>query len=174
MAVSRQKKVSLSEGYDQALVDAPHAFVVGFRGIKVGQVTELRRKIREKGGQYIVVKNTIARRAAKGRPLDQVSEHFVGPTAVAYSGTDPVAIAKVLTDFVKENPVLEFKAGLVEGRPIAANQVVDIAAMPSREALIAKLLFLLQSPISRFVQVLAASGPRRLATVLDQIAKKKN
>ena len=174
MAVSRQKKVSLGEGYEQALASAPHAFVLGFRGIKVGQVTELRRRIREKGGHYVVIKNTVARRALQGKPLGELKDHFVGPTAVAFSLGDPVAIAKVLTEFVKESPVIEFKAGLVEGRPIAANQVGDIATMPSREQLIAKMLFLLKSPISRFVSVLAAAGPRRLATVLDQVAKQKS
>ena len=173
MAVSRQKKVALGEGYEQALADAPHAFVLGFRGIKVGQVTELRRRIRAKGGHYVVIKNTVARRALKDRPLGALKEHFVGPTAVAYSPADPVALAKVLTEFVKEAPVLEFKAGLVEGRPIAANQVSDIATLPSREELIAKVLFLVKSPVSRFVRVLAAVGPQRLALVLDQVAKQK-
>jgi large subunit ribosomal protein L10 len=174
MAVSREKKASLAEGYGQELADAPHAFVLGFRGIKVGQVTELRRRIRAKGGQYVVIKNTVARRVIQGKPLEQLGEHFSGPTAVAFSLGDPVALAKVLTDFVKEAPVLEFKAGLVEGRPIAANQVSDIATLPSREELIAKILFLMKSPISRFVRVLAAAGPQRLALVLDQVAKQKN
>jgi len=174
MAVSRAKKQSLLEGYEQALASAPHVFLVGFRGINVNQVTELRRRIREKGGHYVVVKNTIALRAAAGHPLEQLSEHFSGPTAVAFSLGDPVALAKVLTEFVKEAPVLEFKAGLVEGRPIAANQVGDIASMPGRQELIAKLLFVLQSPIARFVRVLGAAGPQRLVTVVDQIAKQKS
>jgi len=173
MAVSRAKKESLREGYEQAMAAAPHVFLVGFSGIKVGQVTELRRRIREQGGHYVVVKNTVALRAVEGKPLGQLSEHFSGPTAVAFSLGDPVAIAKVLTEFVKEAPVLEFKAGLVEGRPIAANQVDEIASLPSREVLISRLLNVMQSPISRFVRVLAAAGPQRLATVMDQIAKKK-
>jgi large subunit ribosomal protein L10 len=174
MAVSREKKVSLGEGYGKELAEAPHAFVLGFRGIKVGQVTELRRRIREKGGHYVVIKNTVARRVIQGKPLEQLQDHLVGPTAIAYSLVDPVALAKVLTEFAKETPVIEFKAGLVEGRPIAANQVSDIATMPSREELIAKILFLVKSPISRFVRVLAAAGPQRLALVLDQVAKQKS
>jgi large subunit ribosomal protein L10 len=173
MAISRAKKESLLGGYEQSMASAPHVFLVGFRGIDVNQVTELRRRIREQGGHYVVVKNTVALRAVEGKPLGQLSEHFSGPTAVAFSLGDPVALAKVLTDFVKEAPVLEFKAGLVEGQPIAANQVQDIAAMPGRQELIAKLLFLLQSPITRFVRVLAAAGPQRLATVIDQIAKQR-
>jgi large subunit ribosomal protein L10 len=174
MAVSRAKKSSIVAGYEEAMASAEHAFVVGFKGISVAQVTELRRRIREKGGHYVVVKNTLARRAVEGKPLAQVKEHFTGPTAIVFSLSDPVALAKVLTEFAKESPVLQFRAGVVEGRPIAANQVGDIAALPSREQLIAKLLYLLQSPIARFVRVLAAAGPQRLATVLDQVAKKKS
>jgi len=173
MAVSRAKKESLAESYSGEMAAAEHAFLVGFKGITVDQVTELRRRIREKGGRYVVIKNRIAKRAVEGKSLEQLAQHFEGPTAVAFSATDPVAIAKVLAEFAKEVPVLEFKAGVVEGRLIAANQVAEIAALPSREDLIAKLLFLLQSPVTRFVRVLAAAGPQRLATVLDQVAKKK-
>lgn len=173
MAVSRAKKESLVSGYEEAMASAQHAFLVGFKGITVEQATELRRRIREKGGHYVVVKNRLARRAVEGKPLASVKEHFAGPTAIAFSQDDPVAIAKVLTDFAKEAPVLEFKAGLVEGRPIAANQVGEIAALPSREQLVQRLLYVLQSPITRFVRVLAAAGPQRLATVLDQVAKNK-
>jgi large subunit ribosomal protein L10 len=173
MAVSRAKKESLVSGYEEAMASAQHAFLVGFKGITVEQATELRRRIREKGGHYVVVKNRLARRAVEGKPLATVKEHFTGPTAIAFSQDDPVAIAKVLTDFAKEAPVLEFKAGLVEGRPIAANQVGEIAALPGREQLISRLLNVLQSPITRFVRVLAAAGPQRLATVLDQVAKNR-
>jgi len=174
MAVSRAKKEALLEGYTESMTQAPHLFLVGYKGISVNQATELRRRIRETGGQYVVVKNSVVLRAAEGKALEQLKEHFSGPVAVAFSHEDPVAIAKVLTEFAKEAPFLEFKAGLVEGRPIAANEVEGIASLPSREELIAKLLFLMQSPISRFVKVLAAAGPRRLATVLDQISKQKS
>ena len=172
MALSRAQKQDILGGYGDTLADAQHAFVIGFKGITVTQATDLRSRIRAKGGKYLVVKNTLARRAVEGKPLAQVRDHFTGPTAVAY-GADPVSLAKVLTDSAKESPVIEFKAGLVEGRPVAANQVSEIAQMPSREQLIAKLLFLLQSPLTRFVRVLAAAGPQRLAIVLDQVAKNK-
>ena len=174
MAISRAKKGTIVAGYEEAMASAQHAFVIGFKGITVEQVTELRRRIREKGGHYLVVKNSLARRAVDGKPLGQVKDHFTGPTAIVFSLTDPVSLAKVLTEFAKERPVLQFKAGVVEGRPIAANQVGEIAALPSREQLIAKLLYLLQSPVTRLVRVLAAAGPQRLATVLDQVAKTKS
>ena len=173
MPLSRATKKEILSGYDEAMASAEHAFVIGFKGITVNQVTELRSRVRKSGGQYVVIKNTLARLAVAGKPLEQVREHFVGPTAVVYSKSDPVSLAKVLTEFAKDAPVIEFKAGLVEGQAIAANQVKEIASLPSRNELIAKLLFLLQSPITRFVRVLAASGPQRLAIVLDQVAKKK-
>ena len=173
MPLTRTTKEEILGGYEEAMASAEHAFVIGFKGITVNQVNDLRSKVRKSGGQYAVIKNTLARRAVAGKPLEQVKEHFTGPTAVAYSLEDPVALAKVLTDFAKDAPVIEFKGGLVEGRPIAASQVKEIASLPGRQELLAKLLFLMQSPIQRFVRVLAASGPQRLAIVLDQVAKKK-
>jgi large subunit ribosomal protein L10 len=173
MPLTRTTKEEILGGYEEAMASAEHAFVIGFKGITVNQVNDLRNKVRKSGGQYVVIKNTLARRAVSGKPLEQVKEHFTGPTAVAYSLEDPVALAKVLTDFAKDAPVIEFKGGLVEGRPIAASQVKEIASLPGRQELLAKLLFLMQSPIQRFVRVLAASGPQRLAIVLDQVAKKK-
>lgn len=173
MPLTRNTKEQILGGYEEAMASAEHAFVIGFKGITVNQVNDLRSKVRKSGGQYVVIKNTLARLAVAGKPLEQVKEHFTGPTAVAYSLADPVALAKVLTDFAKDAPVIEFKGGLVEGRPIAASQVKEIASLPGRQELLAKLLFLMQSPIQRFVRVLAASGPQRLAIVLDQVAKKK-
>lgn len=174
MSLSRATKQEILGGYEESLSAAQHAFVIGFKGITVNQVTELRSRVRKSGGKYVVIKNTLARRAVSGKALDQVKQHFTGPTAIVYSESDPVSLAKVLTDFAKETPAIEFKGGLVEGKPIAAGQVKEIAALPGRQELIAKLLFLLQSPITRFVRVLAASGPQRLAIVLDQVAKKKS
>lgn len=173
MPLSRATKQEILGGYEEAMASTEHAFIIGFKGITVNQVTELRSRVRKSGGQYVVVKNTLARRAVVGKPLEKVRDQFVGPTAVVFSKSDPVSLAKVLTDFAKETPAIEFKGGLVEGQPIAAGQVKEIASLPSRGELIAKLLFLLQSPITRFVRVLAASGPQRLAIVLDQVAKKK-
>lgn len=167
-----EKQETISS-YEAGLASAPHAFVLGFQGIKVAQVTELRRRIREKGGRYEVVKNTLALRAIEGKALDSLKEHFVGPTAVVYVDGDPVGVAKALTDFRKEAPVIEFKAGLVEKRPIRADQIEDIAKLPSRPELIGKLLYLLQSPISRLARTLAAVGPQQLAILLDQVGKQK-
>jgi large subunit ribosomal protein L10 len=158
--------------YEAGLASAPHAFLLGFQGIKVAQVTELRRRIREKGGRYEVVKNTLALRAIEGKALGSLKEHFVGPTAVVYVDGDPVGVAKALMDFRKEAPVIEFKAGLVEQRPIRADQIEDIAKLPSRTELVGKLLYLLQSPITGLVRTLAAV-PQSLVIALDQIGKQR-
>lgn len=172
MPLSRADKEEMLSQYGNGLATAPHAFLLGYQGISVPQVTELRNRVRQNGGEYVVVKNTLALRAIDGEALGALKEHFVGPTAVVWSAKDPVAIAKALTDFAKDVPVLQFKAGLVEGRPVPADQIKDIAQLPSREELIAKLLFLMQSPVTRFARVLAAV-PQQFVAVLDQVRIKK-
>ena len=172
MPLTRDDKQELLQQYEQGLATSPHAFLLGYQGIKVPQVTALREKVRQSGGEYIVVKNTLALRAIDGAALAALKDQFTGPTAVAFTDKDPVSLAKALTDFAKDVPAIQFKGGVVEGRAIGGDQVKDIASMPSREELIAKLLFLLQSPISRFVRTLAAI-PRDFVVVLDQVAKQK-
>jgi large subunit ribosomal protein L10 len=172
MPLTRSEKDKLIAEYQGGLAVAPHAFLLGFKGISVPQVTELRNRVRATGGEYLVVKNTLALRAIDSTALAALEEHFVGPTAVVFTDHDPVALAKALTDYAKEVPALEFKAGMVERRAVAAGQIKEIAQLPSREQLIAKLLYLLQSPITRFASLLAAL-PRSLVVVLDQVSKKK-
>jgi len=172
MPLTRDDKQELLQQYEQGLATSPHAFLLGYQGIKVPQVTALREKVRQSGGEYVVVKNTIALRAIDSQALAQLKEHFVGPTAVVYSLTDPVGIAKALTDYAKDVPAIKLKAGLVEGRAIGGDQIKDIASLPSREELIAKLLYLLQSPIRGLATVLAANI-RNLAVVIDQVRQQK-
>jgi large subunit ribosomal protein L10 len=172
MPLTRSAKEQLVAEYQQGLAAAPHAFILGFKGISVPQVTELRNRVRATGGEYLVVKNNLALRAIDSGALAALKEHFVGPTAVVYGESDPVALAKALTDFAKEVPVIQFKAGLVERRAVEAGQIKEIAQLPGRQELIAKLLYLLQSPITRLARVLAAV-PQSLVVVLDQIGKQK-
>lgn len=172
MPLTRTDKEKLIDEYNQGLAVAPHAFLLSYKGITVPQVTELRNRVRATGGEYVVVKNTLALRSIDSQALAALKEHFVGPTAVVFSEKDPVALAKALTDFAKDVPAVQFKAGMVERRAIAADQIKDIAQLPSREELIAKLLFLLQSPVTRFARVLAAV-PQQFVAVLDQVRKKK-
>jgi large subunit ribosomal protein L10 len=172
MALSRQQKEQILEGYQGGMAHAPHAFLVTFQGITVNQVTALRAKVRENGGEYVVVKNTLARRAVQGGPMQVLEDLFEGPVAVVFSQDDPVGLAKALTQQAKDIPALQVRGGLVDGQRVEASQVQDIANLPSREELIAKLLFLLQSPVTRFARVLAAV-PKSLVVVLDQIRQKQ-
>jgi len=173
MAQTRTQKEHLVEGYTGGIAAARHAFLVSFEGLTVAQATDLRTRIRQHGGSYEVVKNRLALRAIDGRGLEGLQDKFRGPTAVAYVEDDPVIMAKTLTEFRKEVPAIELKGALVDGQIVDAGDVESIAQLPGREELIAKLLFLLQSPITRLVRGLAAI-PRQLVVVLDQLAQKKS
>lgn len=172
MPLTRRQKEELVEGYQKGLAKAPHVFLVDYKGVTVTQVSELRRKIREVGGHYEVVKNRLVLRAIGGEALEELKGDFQGPTAVAFCGDDPVGLAKAVTDFAKDVPAIELKGGLLEGQPIAAEEVKEIAQMPSREELLTRLVFLLQSPISSFVKTLAAL-PRQFVVVLEQVRQQK-
>ena len=172
MPFSRQQKEQLLSRYEERMAQASHVFLMDYKGVTVTQDTLFRRRVREVGGAYEVVKNRLALRAIEGKSLQDLQDQFRGPTAVAYSQEDPVGLAKAITDFVKEVPALEIKGGLVEGQIIAPEDVQKIASLPSREELITKLVFLLQSPISGFVRVLGAI-PRQFVIALDQIRQQK-
>jgi large subunit ribosomal protein L10 len=170
--MNRAEKAAQVEALRKGLAKSGNAILFAFAGLKVPEVTELRRQVRATRSTYKVVKNTLAVRAAKGTPLEALSEHFMGATAVAFNEDNPVGLARVLTAFAKTNPNLVFKAALVEGLPVEAGQIKAIADLPSREELVGRLLFLMQSPLRRLVTVL--NGPvRNLAGVVRQIAQLK-
>ena len=154
----------------QDLQKSNNLFVTGYEKLHVAQDFELRKVVRGAKGKYRVVKNTLAEVASEGTPAGQVLKNLRGMTSVAYTFDDPVALAKALTAYAKANPSFTFKAGVVEGRVIDVKAINDLASMPPREEILAKLLYLINAPAQRLVTVIGAVG-RNLAVVVDQGVK---
>ncbi|MGA7617079.1 MAG: 50S ribosomal protein L10 [Thermoanaerobaculia bacterium] len=171
--MNRDEKTQFIEQMRNGVGGATSAFLIQFRGIKVPEVTELRRQIRDTGSDYIVVKNTLAMIALKDSPLIELREQFKGETAVAYTTGDAVALAKAITKFAKDVPAVTFKGAMLDSQIVPTEQIDQIANLPSREELVSRLLYLLQSPIRNLVTLLSANQ-RNLAIVLDQIAKTRS
>lgn len=129
---------------------AASVVVVDYRGLTVGQVTELRKQLREAGVEFKVYKNTLTRRASEIAGVEGINEFLTGPNAVAFSNEDVVAPAKIINDFAKKNEALEIKAGIIEGNVSSADDVKALAELPSREGLLSMLLSVLQAPMRNF------------------------
>lgn len=173
MAVSKAEKQTELAELEKAFRQADTAVLVDYRGITVPQVTELRRQIKAVGARYLVVKNTLAKRATAGTSFESLNVHFKGTTALVSTSTDPVAMAKTLSTFAKTAPVLKVKAAVVQGQAVAPSAVDELATMPSKPELYAKLLYVLNAPAQGLVTVL--SGVQRgLVTALTAYEKKKS
>ncbi len=168
--MNRAEKQQTVESLGAEFRSISSAFLINYRGLKVVDATELRRKIREIDGKYIVVKNTLALRASKQTRLEPLGPYFEGPTAVAYHPKDVVSLAKLLTEISKSNPNVAFKAAVIEGKVVPASEIQMIASLPSREVMLGKLLFLLKAPLQRLATVMQAPV-RDLVLVLEQVKK---
>jgi large subunit ribosomal protein L10 len=172
MAVTRAKKVAQVEQLSGELKNASSMIVATYSKLTVTQDFELRKALRPTGAKYRVVKNTLAERAGKGTKVEEALKNLVGVTSIAYTEGDPVALAKALAKYAKDNPEFSFKAGLVEGRVITVKEIESLATMPSKEELYSKLLFLLNAPAQRLVTTINAVG-RDLAVVIGQGVQEK-
>lgn len=153
--MNRAEKQVLIDELRTEFGSSPHAVLLDFKGLSVNAATEFRKKVRQAGSHYRVVKNSLAVRAVKGTPLESLGPKFEGTTGVAYTGADPVALAKVLVDFQKEHPALSLKGGIVSGTEMLdAEGVKALSTMPSLPELRARLLGLLQTPATTLVRLL--------------------
>jgi large subunit ribosomal protein L10 len=172
MAVSRAKKTEQVEKLGRELKSVSSVIVATYSKLTVAQDYELRKTLRSSGAKYRVIKNTLAERAAKGTKVEEVLKGLAGVTSIAYTEGDPVALAKALSKYAKDNPEFTFKAGVVEGRVVSIKEIESLATMPSKEELYSKLLFLLNAPAQRLATVINATG-RDLAVVLNQGMEKQ-
>ena len=170
---NRQQKQKDLEALAEQFKNANAAMLVSFKKMTVAKDQELRRQLREAGVSYSVVKNTLARKASAGTPLEALADEFKGVTAVALSPTDPVGLSKAIAKFTKANAeIFSFKVGFVEGKVVELKEVEAIASLPSREELLSKVLFLINCQAQRLVTVINAV-PRNLAVVIDQVRAQK-
>jgi len=167
---NRDDKQKDLEALRQDLERVKNLFVTGFEKLTVSQDFQLRKAVRGAGGTYRVIKNNIAEKAAEGTPSEAVLKDLKGMCSLAYTSSDPVALAKALTVYAKANPAFTFRAGVVEGRAIDVKSITDLANMPSKEEILSKLLFLINAPAQRLLTAMNAVG-RNLAVVLDQGCK---
>jgi large subunit ribosomal protein L10 len=154
----------------EELAKASNVFLTGYEKLTVSQDFELRKTVRGAGGNYKVIKNRIAEKAAEGTPAGDLLKDLKGMCSLAYTSGDPVALAKALTTYAKTNPSFTFRAGLVEGRVVDIGGITALATLPSKEEIFSKLLYLINAPAQRLVTAINGVG-RNLAVVVDQGVK---
>jgi len=168
--MKKDEKKQKAEALHKELEKSRTVILSGFEGITVAQDFELRRKVAQVGAKYKVVKNTLIERASQGTALEPAAKDLKGTTSLAYTEHDPVALARVLSAYAKENPILKFKSGVVEGRVVSMADVSVVANLPAREELLAKALYLVKAPARNVAMALAGVG-RKLAVVVQQAVK---
>ncbi len=170
--LTRKQKEEIVQKLRKEFEDVSAVFVTSFKGMTVEESNELRKLLREKQARYQVIKNTLLRRASAGTSVEPLQEFIEGPTAIALAHGDPVEVAKVLVEFAKEHETLINRGGVLQGKPVEASALEQLAKLPSREILLAQLLGTLQAPLANFVGLLSAI-PRNFLYVLKAIEEKK-
>src|SRR5258708_829779 len=172
MAVSRAQKVGQGEELGQEVKKGSSPGIATYSKLTVAQDFRFRQTFRSAGAQYPAVENTLAARAAQGTPAEEALKDLSGVTSIAYTEGDPVALAKAIAKYAKDNPEFSFKAGVVEGRVISIKEIQTLATMPSKEEIYSKLLFLISAPAQRLVTVMNPVG-RDIAVVINQGVEKQ-
>src|SRR5271155_2770608 len=172
MALSRASKTEKVNALASELAHSTSAIIGTFTGLTASKDFDLRKTVREAGGSYHVVKNKLAARASAGTKIEAALQGLKGVSSVAYTSGDPVALAKALSTWVKDNAEFTFKLGIIDGKVIDVREIGELATMPGKEELFSKLLFLIQSPAQRLATVINATG-RDLAVVLGQGVEKE-
>ncbi|MGC1295931.1 MAG: 50S ribosomal protein L10 [Alloacidobacterium sp.] len=167
MPFTRAKKAEKVSQLAHELEGSTSAIIGTFAKLTVAQDYELRKTVRTAGGRYRVLKNKLAARASKGTQIEAALQGLKGVSSVAYTSGDPVALAKALSTWVGENAEFTFKLGIIDGKVISVEEVKQLATMPGKEEIFAKLLFLINSPAQRLATVINATG-RDLAVVINQ------
>jgi large subunit ribosomal protein L10 len=152
--MNKTQRQETVESLTEQLRASPNLYVTDFTGLNVLRMTEFRRRLRASGISYIVVKNTLAQRALAANEITALDDHLAGPTGLVLAGKDPVAAARVLSDFVREFEKPTIKIGLIDGRPVTSDQVKRLASLPSREVLLSQLAGAMQAPVAQLAGVL--------------------
>ncbi len=171
--MDKQSKREIVDSLRDDLKDVKSIFLVNFKGLTVEKDTQLRRKMRENGARYVVVKNTLLKIAFADTDFSQVNDQLVGNTALAYNPEDIVGLAKLVKEFAGENDAFEFKAGIVEGKAIDLKGLETLAKLPPKEVLISKMMYMMNYPVQGLVTALSGVS-RNLVVVLDQIKQQKD
>ncbi|WP_028841291.1 50S ribosomal protein L10 [Thermodesulfobacterium hveragerdense] len=171
--LTRARKAEIIKDVNEKFVKSQGVFVTSFRSFTVAESNEIRRIVRERGGEFRVIKNTLIRIASENTDFKPVSDYIEGPTALVFAYQDPVEIAKVLNDFVKKHPALQIKGFVIQGKGYKPEFIEDLVKLPRREVLLAQVLGTIQAPVSNFVGVLAAII-RKFLYVLKAIEEKKS
>jgi len=171
--LTRAQKAEIVKNLKEKFLNSEGVFVTSFKGFTVAESNEIRKLIREKGGEFRVVKNTLIRLASQDTPAQPLNDFIQGPIALVIAYQDPVEVAKVLDKFIKDHPSLELRGFVIQGKGFNAEAIKDFVKLPPREVLLAQVLGTLQAPIANFVGLLSAII-RNFLYVLKAIEEKKS